>query len=306
MKSYNLSLLKSAKNSIISCLCLCLFSCGGITKKNPDIGSNEISYSDDFRGEHKPKVMILGVFHFSNPGLDSYQQQFDFNILEKKRQKELEVVLNKIAEFKPTKILVEWDRIKYDSLLNISYNNFLQGKISIESEENEVYQIGYKLGKKLGHDKIYASDASSDWFGAELDWDNYNEEEYLKARGQLEKSRRYDYNSIYRLQDSLKGVQPLREHLMMINSPESRLKSHQVYLTNTILNGAGESYLGADSVARWYRRNLRIFSNVLDVVDFSKEERILLIYGSGHVWQLRQFFKDSPDFEYVEVNKYLQ
>ena len=93
--------------------------------------------------------------------------------------------------------------------------------------------------------------------------------------------------------------------MRLINNPEDRLKGHQAYLTNNIIEGAGDNYLGADGVARWYRRNLRIFANAYDLTDFDKEERLLLIYGSGHVWQLRQLFKDSPDFEYFEPNDYL-
>lgn len=282
-----------------------IYSCSSHSNQTKE--QSYISYNQNpFMGKHQAKVMILGVFHFSNPGLDSYKQQFPFNILDTIRQKELDQILKKIEEYKPTKILVEMDRIKYDSLLQVSYTNYLLGKLNIQKEENEIYQLGFKLGKKIGHTRIYASDASAEWFGVNLDWDNYNAEKYLEERGQLQKSRRYDYNSFYRIQDSLKSTQTLIEHFIMINEPLNRLKAHQVYLTNTILNGAGESYLGADSVTRWYRRNLRIFANVLDITDFDQEERILLIYGSGHVWQLRQFFMDSPDFDYVEVNKFLQ
>jgi hypothetical protein len=96
----------------------------------------------------------------------------------------------------------------------------------------------------------------------------------------------------------------LSEHLIWLNTTENRLKDHQAYLTS-IIEGAGDNYLGADAVANWYRRNLRIFANAYDLTDFDTEERLLLIYGSGHVWQLRQFFIDSPDYDYVEVNEYL-
>jgi hypothetical protein len=91
----------------------------------------------------------------------------------------------------------------------------------------------------------------------------------------------------------------------MLNNPKNRLKDHQAYLTEMILEGSGDNYLGADAVAKWYRRNLRIFANAYDFTDFDREERLLLIYGSGHVWQLRQFFMDSPDFEYIEPIEYL-
>jgi len=274
-------------------------------ENNHEQKANQISDPDLFIGKYKAKAMVLGVFHFDNPGLDSYKPKYPFNILEEKRQGELEILLNKIAEYKPTKILLEWDRIEMDSIANERFQKYLSGKYSIDDKSNEVYQIGFKLAKKSGHRKIYCSDASADWFGVELDWDNYDAETYLKSKGQYEKSTRYDYQSFYEQNDSLKTVQSLTEHFEMINSPENRLKDHQAYLAETILEGAGDNYLGADAVAKWYRRNLRIFANAYDLTDFDSEERLLLLYGSGHVWQLRQFFMDSPDFEYVEPNEYL-
>ncbi|MCC6411219.1 MAG: hypothetical protein IT270_06150 [Saprospiraceae bacterium] len=274
-------------------------------ENNLEQKANPISDPDLFVGKHKAKAMILGVFHFDNPGLDSYKPKFPFNILEKKRQEELEILLNQIAEYKPTKILVEWSRIRDDSVANERYIKYLNGTFSIDDKRNEVYQLGFKLAKKMGHKRIYCSDASAEWFGVELDWDNYDVEAYLKSKGQYEKSTRYDFQSFYAWSDSLKTVQTLTEHLAMLNSPKNRLKDHQAYLTELILEGAGDNYVGADAVAKWYRRNLRIFANAYDFADFDSEERLLLIYGSGHVWQLRQLFMDSPDFEYVELNEYL-
>jgi hypothetical protein len=268
--------------------------------------TNPIEDPNLFIGKHKPKAMVLGVFHFKDAGLDSYKPKFPFNILEPKRQSELDTLLEKIAEYKPTKILVEWNRIKMDSLTNSWYQEYLNDKTTLEGKSNEVFQIGFKLAKKLGHNRIYCSDATADWFGVDLDWDNYDEDAYLKSQGQFEKSTRYDYDTFYEIEDSLKTTQTLTEHLLMMNDPLNRLKSHQVYLTENVLEGAGDNYLGADGVARWYRRNLRIFANTYDITDFSKQEKVLLIYGAGHVWQLRQFFNDSPDFEYVEVNNYLK
>lgn len=273
------------------------------SQKNEKI--NPITDPNLFVGKYKTEVMILGVFHFKDAGLDSYKPKFPFNILEPKRQSELDTLLKKIAKYKPTKILVEWKRVKMDSMTNSWYQEYLNDKTTLEGKSDEVFQIGFKLAKKLNHPRIYCSDATSDWFGVNLDWDNYDEEAYLKSQGQFEKTNRYDYESLYEMGDSLKTVQTLTEHLKWRNNPDNRLKDHQAYLTN-IIEGAGDNYLGADNVARWYRRNLRIFANTYDIADFSKEERILLIYGSGHVWQLRQFFTDSPDFEYVEVNDYLK
>lgn len=268
--------------------------------------TNLITDPNQFIGKYKAKAMILGVFHFSNPALDSYKREFSFDILKKNRQRELDTLLKKIVKYKPTKILVEWNRIKSDSILNVRYQEFLSNNLSIKEKSSEIYQIAFKLAKKLNHNRIYASDSETKWFGVKLDWDNYDSDNYLKSNRQYKKSNRYDYNSFYKLKDSLKTTQSLTEHLIYINNPKDRLKDHQAYLTEVILEGAGDNYLGADSVGKWYSRNLRIFANAYDLTDFNKEEKLLLIYGSGHVWQLRHFFKDSPDFDYVEPNEYLK
>ncbi len=266
---------------------------------------NTFEYADEFIGDKKAKAMILGVFHFSSPNLDAYKEKFNIDIFSKEKQNELDHLISDLAKFKPTKILVERNRNTMDSTINDKFQKYLKGEFNIDDKSNEVYQIGFRLAKKLGHQRIYASDATSDWFGADLDWGNYNEDDYMKSRGQYDKATRYDYNALWAIEDSLKTVQTLTEHFRFLNNPKSTLKSHQQYLTNNVLTGAGDLYLGADGVARWYRRNLRIFSNAYDITDFSSEDRILLIYGQGHVWQLRQFFTDSPDYDYIEVNDVL-
>lgn len=286
------------------------FSCAQTENKSlqvknevPENGPDSPHY---FIGKHKTKVAVLGVFHFSNPGLDTYKAKFSVDILSQERQAEVDDLLHSISKFQPTKILLEVPRKGSDSLLNQRYQEYLKGEYDISERSNELFQLGFRLAEKLGHERIYASDArGSQWFGAEIDWDDYDSEEYRKSLNQYEKTTRYDYQKMYELHDSLKSVTPLKEHLKYINDPENRLKNHQAYLTSTVLAGAGDLYIGADIVARWYQRNLKIFANTYDIADFSEEDRILLIYGAGHVWQLRQLLTDSPDFDYVEINEFL-
>ncbi len=284
---------------------LFLFSCHPITLVKNDVLHSQKENSNELNGNHKSKVAILGLFHFDNLGLDTYKPEFDFDILSEKRQAENNELLSALALFKPTKILIERNRILSDSIINAEFLAFLANDFDVSDKRSEIYQIGFKLAKLLGHTKIYCSDATADWFGVELDWDNYDDITYVKSKGQYEQYTKHDYSKFYRKDDSLKTVQSLKDHLYCLNEPKNRLKDHQAYLTS-IIEGAGDNYLGADNVARWYRRNLRIFSNVYDLANFEKEERLLLIYGSGHVYQLKQFFTDSPDFDYIEINEYLK
>ncbi len=294
------------------CFLAVLISCINTANSQEKFLSEEdfqrISDPDIFIGNHKAKVMMLGVFHFANPGLDSYKVKYELDIFSKKRQTEIKNLLKKIEEFKPTKILFEGNRVVNDSAYNVIYKRYLKDESVIANRIDERYQLGFRMAKRMGHKKIYASDARADWFGAELDWDNYDDVAYLKSKKQYEKSIRYEkqYDLINEYDDYIKTVSTLTDYFIAMNDPKASLKSHQQYLTGTILEGAGDNYVGADAVGKWYRRNLRVFSNTYDLTDFSKEERILMIYGAGHIWQLRQFFMDSPDYEYVEVNDYLK
>jgi hypothetical protein len=40
-------------------------------------------------------------------------------------------------------------------------------------------------------------------------------------------------------------------------------------------------------VAAWFQRNIRIYRNIVPLVE-SPNDRILVIYGAGHVGRLRQ------------------
>ena len=258
-----------------------------------------------FKGKHQPSVMILGVFHFDYPGLDAYKEQHQLDVLSEERQQEIDDLFKLLKEYRPTKILLEADRIESDSLLNARYNAYLKKEFDISDRRNEIYQLGFKLAEKMNHDRIYCIDAVPGWCGVDLDWDTFDEDAYMDSLGQLDKMNRYDYERFYQWADSIKMHISLTEYFKMLNDPKTIDKSHQPYLTEWLLSGAGDNYLGADSLARWYRRNIRIFSNIYDIADFDSEDRMLLIIGSGHVKLLKQMLTDSPDFNYVEINTYL-
>lgn len=54
-------------------------------------------------------------------------------------------------------------------------------------------------------------------------------------------------------------------------------------------------------VAQWYERNLRIYANVTHEVAEGQSRRVVLMMGQAHIWTLRQFFRDNPDFEVMPV-----
>jgi uncharacterized protein DUF5694 len=57
--------------------------------------------------------------------------------------------------------------------------------------------------------------------------------------------------------------------------------------------GEPGDYAGPDLLAEWYKRNLRIYNNVTKVVA-GPEDRVLVIFGAGHLGWLRQDFGADP------------
>jgi hypothetical protein len=53
-------------------------------------------------------------------------------------------------------------------------------------------------------------------------------------------------------------------------------------------------WAGPDLVSDWFRRNIRIYSNVLQLID-SPDERVLVIFGAGHLGWLRHNFASDPN-----------
>ena len=64
-------------------------------------------------------------------------------------------------------------------------------------------------------------------------------------------------------------------------------------------------YYGADfTTGWWFNRNLRIFRNI-QRINATPEDRILVIYGSGHMNLLNIFFEASPEYQLLKINDYL-
>ena len=91
--------------------------------------------------------------------------------------------------------------------------------------------------------------------------------------------------------------------LRAANEPSSLQGSHRIYLTTACV-GSGNQYVGIDWVQGWYARNLKIFVNLTRIVD-SSQDRILAIYGAGHVPLLSQFIRDSGRYILEPAERYL-
>ena len=103
----------------------------------------------------KGTFLILGSMHLDNPNNGDLYQIKNEGIKLAKRQAELQELIDCLARFKPTKIALEISRT-LDTNLEQDYHSYLEGNYQLGT--NEKHQIGFKLAKQLGHNKLYAVD----------------------------------------------------------------------------------------------------------------------------------------------------
>ena len=104
--------------------------------------------------------------------------------------------------------------------------------------------------------------------------------------------------------DERKTQGSLRETLLELNRLPNILNMHGNYLVDHFKVGVGSEYPGVDVMTAWYNRNLRIFANLQRITE-PPGERLLIIYGAGHVPILRHCAEASPEYDLVEVSDYL-
>jgi hypothetical protein len=131
---------------------------------------------------HEPEpieVMVLGSYHFGNPGLDLNNVKAD-DVLKPGRQKELERLANALAQFQPTKIAVE--RIaRTPALVDHRYADWKPEELTVNRDERS--QIAYRLARQLNMATVYAIDEQPG--DGEPDYFPFGKvEEWAKKNGQ--------------------------------------------------------------------------------------------------------------------------
>ena len=226
------------------------------------------------------EILVLGTYHMGNPGKDVLNLMAD-DVLAPKRQAEIRELFIVLGRFHPTKIAIEADS---DSPKIKQYQDYLSGKYELGRNESD--QIGFRLAKELNLPKVYGIDADGDFpFLAVQD--------YAKAHGREEELASLITQAGERVQDDndfLKSHSVL-QMLLRINSQEAVLRGLAEY---AMLGHFGEedNYAGARLLTEWYRRNMRIHTHLLNIIE--PGDRVLVIFGSGHLGPLRQAVKADP------------
>jgi len=258
----------------------------------------------------KQEVLIIGSFHFNNPNFDAIKTEA-FNVLADKPQQELEAITEKIKKFNPDKIFVEWDFDKQgelDSLYQLyvkgSYNKYIEKYKSTDQfafyNENEMFQLAFRAGKKTGLNKIYGID-----YFVSLPFDTVMNS--IKKAKQIDLKNEIDNFVKKSAEESnlKRKTLGLTQLLLDLNTESSRNANAGFYLRSLNKAGSNESFAGAFSVSEWYRRNLYMYS-LVQKITLSTDKKIVILLGAGHISMIKEFIELENKFKIVELKDVLK
>jgi hypothetical protein len=233
--------------------------------------------------EARAEVLVLGVYHMANPGRDVFNMNAD-DVLAPKRQAEIAQLIEVLKRFQPTKIAIEADMF---GKRQQEYSDYLAGKHTLSRNEND--QIGYRLAKELGHKTIYPVDADGEFPYQRL-------MNYAKASGRSKDMEAVtnEIGGMVKAQGEYLASHTVLETLLYMNADSKVAHDVGFYYRQAHFGEPGD-WAGADLVSDWFRRNMRIYSNIVQLVN-SPSERVLVIYGAGHLGWLQHSFASDPSF----------
>jgi hypothetical protein len=240
----------------------------------------------------KGQVMIMGTFHFANPGLDTVKTD-QMNVMTPENQAYLDGFARRVADFSPTHILIEC-RPKDTAAYNERLGRYLAGEYDLPSNEN--YQIGFRVARQAKLVEIICYDER------EIGWDGEPLAAYMPSHAPAIQAERdaliADFVSRMTKDHQTKSLKAL---LLQSNDPaEDALNKYFYLMTNEV--GAGENFVGADAAASWWHRNFRMYANIQKHAQ--NGSRVLAVAGQGHAAILKDLLALDQSRTAIDVRPY--
>ena len=267
------------KNLLVACIAFCSLS----------------AVQAQSSSSEKPQIAVLGTFHFGAT-TDVAAIVMD-DVQGDKRQKELVEMVNLLAKYKPTKILIEQEPSRQEKIQG-QYDLYLKENAPLTV--NEIQQIGFRLAKQLGHKQLYCVDYRMDM----------PMEKIVNVLQPLNKMQVFedfvkDIQKFTASESEILKTATLTEYFARMNSEEQDQLTNRLYLYDMIV-GFGEEAetVAADVSAEWLQRNIIIMKNIIQEAE--PGDRILAIFGSSHRAILKDYLSNMDQVEYVEISEFLK
>lgn len=209
--------------------------------------------------------------------------------------KQVKIAINKIltclVNYKPTIICIEMQPDN-NEFVNETYQKYIINQSNRLNYSDEINSIGLETGRLSGVHKIYGIDS-------QIGFDYPS----LIAIANKKKSDSLFVETIMKSYDSVNSL-PIFEQFIKINS--SAYKSETFNFYNFLATMHSENnFEGADIIADFYKRNLRMYANFCDI-PLQKNDRVLIILGATHTAYFDIFLENNPKYKLENIADYLK
>lgn len=233
------------------------------------------------------KVLNFATFHLSgsNDAISS-----SVNIENPEVKKEIEKIVKKLVEFKPTIICVEVP-VSSSEGTNRIYQKYKIDQSNTTNWSEEINSIAFEVGRLSGVENIFGIDSRL----------GFN---YPKLMDLAKKSESIeDYINEYVKSSEKINDKSILEKFREYNTDNFKSTTLDFYNTLAVMHTQG-NFEGAEIISDFYKRNLMIYSNFNDVPK-SSDDRILIILGATHSAYLDFFMRDHPTYDLIDPKDYL-
>ena len=233
------------------------------------------------QGATRAEVLVLGTYHMANPGRDIHNMRAD-DVLAPKRQAEIAALVEVLKRFRPTKIAVERN-VGDERTPGLRRLPGRRARADAQRDRADRPPPGQGAGPQGRVPRRRRRRLP-------LPAPRQLREGQRAVEGARRDQRRF--GDMVKAQGEYLASHTILETLVYMNADEKVAQEIGLYHRMAHLGEPGD-WAGADLLADWFRRNMRI-SPTWRGWRTLPSERVLVIYGSGHLGWLRQAVASDP------------
>jgi len=244
-------------------------------------------------------LLILGTFHMEGSSADLVNQA-PADMSTPRRQEEIEALVARLAEFRPTQVAVESSRIS--NYWNDRYAAWRESRDALGF--NEIEQVGFRLADTVGLAALSPVDYPM-WMDGTTAADRHQPPpQPASAKTEAESPLMTEVRAQIAADDRVLQDGTVSEFLAYLNRPERAVMNHRWDVISNLAPGKGTAlYETTDYATNWYKRNLRIYTNLAAIS--GPGERVLLLIGAGHAHILNGIAETDPRYCLVPATDFL-
>tara|TARA_R110002049_G_scaffold93815_4_gene231581 strand:- start:5241 stop:6068 length:828 start_codon:yes stop_codon:yes gene_type:complete len=235
---------------------------------------------------NKIRVLNFGSVHLSG-STDAYSSITDVNSI--KGKADIQKIVEQLVKFKPTIICVEIPP-ESTEFMNQAFQKYKTDQSSRINYSEEVNVIGLEVARLSGTKKIYGIDNPIGF--------DYPKLIELANKNVLDSLYVQNIMGSYETQNK----KPLLEQFAEINTTKYKMETFDLYNFLATMH-TPNGFEGADIIADFYKRNLRMYTNFSDI-PLTKNDRVLIIMGATHTAYFDIFIGNSPKYILENTTQY--